>query len=71
MYKATIYYSIGWDVEQGFLKADTFNELNAKIDNALETLATQTIYFLGKHVKPNIEKVVYNYPSGKTFTKRI
>ena len=48
MYRAEIYYTMGFGLDRGMLVANSYAEINAKVC---------------------VEKVVFNYPSGKKFTK--
>lgn len=55
MFKAKCFYTLGWGLEVGVLKADTYAELMTKVDRVCDSFC--------------VEKIVFSYPSGKTFTK--
>lgn len=56
MFRAKVFYTIGCGLEIGCLKADTYKGLVEKVDTILNSNII-------------VEKIVYSYPSGKTFTK--
>ena len=56
MFRAKCFYTFGCGLKIGNLVADSFAELQEKVATVMESSF-------------KIEKIIYNYPSGRTFTK--
>lgn len=57
MFKAKVFYTIGCGLKIGYLSADSYSELAEKVARVEETNLI-------------IEKVVFSYPSGKSYVKK-
>lgn len=69
MYRAEIYYTMGFGLDRGMLVANSYAEINAKVNSWVEKNLGRIVKILGMDAKVCVEKVVFNYPSGKKFTK--
>ena len=69
MYRAEIYYTMGFGLDRGMLVADSYAEINTKVNSWLEKNLGRIVKVFGMDAKVYVEKVVFNYPSGKKFTK--
>lgn len=56
MYRAKVFYSRGWGLEVGTIKADSFAVMTEKVNTVLAS-------------NFKVEKIEYSYPSGKSYTK--
>lgn len=61
MYTAKCFYSVGWGLMVYNVKASSYRELNALVDSFKGWLVAKS---------GNLEKIVYSYPSGKSYIAR-
>lgn len=69
-YKAVVYWSFGWGLEVTTIAAASYKELQTEVSKFVNKVQYSTFKMLGITSNGHIEKVVYKYPSGKTFTER-
>lgn len=70
MYKARIYWTMGLGREVASVSASNYTRLKEEIKSFISLNDTE-LDFIGHKAKISISKIVYYYPSGKTFTEVI
>lgn len=70
MYKAMVQFTMGLGSDRRYTTANSYKELMEKVDNYVNDINGKKVTVLGYDSKITVEKVVYTYPSGKSFTKR-
>ena len=71
MYRATVKFTVfGLGDDVRLVMAKSYKELNEKVDNLVEYINNKKTEMLETVITSKVNTVVYNYPSGKSFTKR-
>lgn len=71
MFRAKFFIATGWGLDTKIVSANSYKELVEKINIATK-LITNTKCKLAKNNEClTIEKIIYFYPSGKTFVQRV
>lgn len=68
-YRAEIYVTYGLGLEKVKVAAGTYTDLKTKVTNVKNKLVGKTVKVLREEVEVIVEKIVYNFPSGKKFVE--
>lgn len=64
-YKAIINFTLGLGAVKTTVEGQNFKEVTDKV----EEFKNKSFCVIGEYKNPCITKIVFNYPSGKSFTK--
>jgi len=70
MYTSEIQFTVGFGLERIKVVAESYADLMNKVNNWIAENGGKAITVLGLDSCINICKVIYHYPSGKTFVKK-
>lgn len=70
MYQAKITYTFGLGPCFKTVKADSYRAIVEATDAVVASLCNSYAYSLGKKLPVIVQTVRFDYPSGKSFTKR-
>lgn len=70
MYTSEIQFTIGFGLERIKIVAKNYTDLMNKVNNWIAKNSGKLITVLGLDSCVNIDKIIYRYPSGKTFIKK-
>ena len=68
--RATIFTTVGLGTATKTYLFNNYEEMMKGVEELVCRLKEKKVYVLGEYVDVIVEKVVYKYPSGKTFTKK-
>lgn len=70
MYTSEIQFTIGFGLERIKIVAKNYTDLMNRVNNWITKNSGKPITVLGLDSCVNINKIIYRYPSGKTFIKK-